>query len=413
MSYSVNLELNPVKNKNGKYKVIMRVTANRKHKRKTLPFVLDRKSQFKAHGKKNSFGLEQHIVDHKQANTYNTIIHKWKDRISENYIAVFNKLSREATLDELLNLRSTSISVEEFLLDKAIEDITLESQKAASYRYKKFVGWLNDNHPNSMMDAIDFNIVNSYANFLKKHLKASSTRSHIKYLSAAFNVALRGGYAQVNPFTAVKLPKDKEKEKLRLSSLQIVEMMQLDLSAEPSVAMARDVFLTQYFLCGKRIGDTLKLKFSMIDGDEIKMPISKSKKVAGVHIDPNLMRIIDKYRCNQEDAFIFPYLRGSEPLKTEQLVRLLESKTGIVNRNLKVIQRKMGIKESLSSHCARRSFAYRHNIELKRPKDALKMVFSHSNMRVTEGYIGTEQNITKSINESKVLFEDFPNVKLS
>jgi len=33
--------------------------------------------------------------------------------------------------------------------------------------------------------------------------------------------------------------------------------------------------------------------------------------------------------------------------------------------------------------------------------------------KVTEGYIGTEQNITKSINESKVLFEDFPNVKLS
>jgi integrase/recombinase XerD len=413
MAYTVNLELNPVKNKQGKYKVIMRVTSNRKHKRKTLPFVLDRKSQFKVQAKTNSFGLEQHIVDHKQANKYNTIIHKWKDRISENYIDVFEKLSREATLDELLNLRSTSISVKEFLLEKAIENISIESHKSASYRYRKFVGWLNDNYSNILMDAIDFNIANSYVNFLKKHLQASSIRSHIKYLRSAFNMALRGGYLQANPFTVIKLPKVIEKERLRLSSEQISQIIEMDFSDRKSTSMARDIFLFQYFSSGKRIGDTLKMRFSMIEGDKITIPISKSKKMSAVHINEQLRTIINRYRCDSKDAFIFPYLRGYESADKATLIKKIDSKVSIIDRHLKEIQVKLGLGISLATHCARRSVARRHSTELQRSTDALQTVFSHSDIKVTEGYIGTEQNIEKSINESKVLFEDFPNVKLS
>ena len=85
----------------------------------------------------------------------------------------------------------------------------------------------------------------------------------------------------------------------------------------------------------------------------------------------------------------------------------------MIDKHLKEVQDKLGLGISLATHCARRSVARRHSTELQRSTDALQTVFSHSDIKVTKGYIGTEQNITKSINESKVLFEDFPNVKLS
>ncbi|MDC3337668.1 phage integrase SAM-like domain-containing protein [Flavobacteriales bacterium] len=399
--------MNPNKNKAGKYSVLMRVTVNRIHKRKKLPFFLDRKSQFTAKAKPNSFGLLGYIVNHKNSDQYNKIIHKWKERVFQNYHSVLEKLDREATLDELLNLKSTSISVGKFFTEIAIENISADSFKSANYRYNKFVHWLNENHPNCMMDSLGFTIANAYALYLKRNMQPSSARSHLKYLRSAFNLALRGEYIQSNPFVKIKLPKVEKKEVTRLTSEQIRQMINLNLSDEKSVEIARDTFLIQYFLCGKRIGDTLKLKFSMIKGEELHTRISKSKKYAAAHIPKIMFDVINKYRVPDKNTFILPYLRGYESASEDVLRRKVESSSAMVNLKLKVIQKYLNIEGNLITHSARYSLGFRHQIELNRSKDSLQLLYNHSNMRVTEGYIGTELDKRNAIKESKIIFKDF------
>lgn len=143
-----------------------------------------------------------------------------------------------------------------------------------------------------------------------------------------------------------------------------------------------DTFLFAYHIWGARIGDVLQLQPNNVDGEILRYTSQKNKKHFEIELNEFALYVIDKYKGGN---FILPWLkhRFDHP---ERWQKKIESKTGLINRELKLVAAELKIKKKISTHVARHSFAYKCMIEgltLNQIRDAL----GHSSSSMTSEYL--------------------------
>jgi integrase len=171
----------------------------------------------------------------------------------------------------------------------------------------------------------------------KVGLNGQSVHSVVKNIKPIFKKLLFEEQIATNPFEGVKIPFEKA-IKPRLSNEKFIDIVHLDLSADKTLEVYRDIFV---LLCytGLSYCDTIDLRQSDVKLGLIELRRKKSKVQTKQFLTKQSINILEKYKDEVPEQRILPK-------------RSLDK----LNLNLKLIAAKTNIDFPLSTYAARRFF---------------------------------------------------------
>lgn len=128
---------------------------------------------------------------------------------------------------------------------------------------------------------------------------------------------------------------------------------------------------------GNRISDTIGLRYEDILSGQIIIKEQKTGKAKRIVFSKKVIESVKK--LGKTEGYIFTSSRGSN-------VGSLYSHT-YVERILKQTAKKMGIKDNINTHTARKTFGYM-NFSSGVPIEIIQKALNHSSPAITLGYIG-------------------------
>jgi integrase/recombinase XerD len=148
----------------------------------------------------------------------------------------------------------------------------------------------------------------------------------------------------------------------------------------------------------------MQLKWENLTSDgRLKYTMSKTDLEHNVRLLPNAKKIISYYEEGERKDFIFPILKNAiQKADKFELQKQVESKTTMINNNLKKIQKLAKINTNITFHISRHSFAA---IAKHRKVDIyeIKKLLGHSKISITEMYLAELGELPSDEGHSKAL----------
>ncbi len=238
-----------------------------------------------------------------------------------------------------------------------------------------------------------------------------------------------------NPFLGYKYTREVSTTKEKLNENEINKIEQLELEKNSTIWHCRNYFLFSFYLAGIRAGDLVQLRWRNVTPDgRLEYRMKKTKKDRSLFLHEkarNILSLYYKEEANPND-YIFPLLDNNanyakavtpqqiETLPTQELVNLhnaIGAKNALMNKYLKKIAKLAEIDKNLSMHIARHSFA-KIAKDNKVDNNHLKNLLGHSNIKITETYMGnfdtseTDEvmsSIFKQVNSDKTKLDELIN----
>lgn len=194
-----------------------------------------------------------------------------------------------------------------------------------------------------------------------------------KRFRAFYNWCIERGYTQNNPFANFKgIGTEKYGRPYYISVAEVEMIADFDLSANPALAVQRDIFVFQC-LIGCRVSDLMRMtNDSVIDGAVEYIP-DKTKgerpEVLRVPLNNRAKEILSKYADSKKGNMLLPFI---SPQKYNDAIKKIFTQCGIT-RIVTVLnpttgnEEKRPINEIASSHLARRTFIGNIYKEVKDP----------------------------------------------
>ena len=225
---------------------------------------------------------------------------------------------------------------------------TSETYKSALSSFKKF-----RQDEDIMLDCLTSEIMESFEAWHKSRGVAPNTISfYTRILRAVYNRAVEDDIIENrNPFKHVYTGVDKTVK--RALPLPVIKKIKaLDLSLNPSLDYARDMFLMSFYLRGMSFIDMEFLKKSNLKNGYVTYRRRKTGQQLIIEWTKEMQMILDKYPENATD-YLLPIIRN--PGTNE---RCTYRNVGYnINHNLKTIAKKVGITIPLTLYVARHSWA--------------------------------------------------------
>ncbi|MBB4034780.1 site-specific recombinase XerD [Dysgonomonas hofstadii] len=217
--------------------------------------------------------------------------------------------------------------------------------------------------------------IREYQNFvlLEQGYAMESVRHYLAILKKICKIAFKEGISEKLHFAHYKLPKQKETTPKALSRESFEKIR--DLAIDPnrhSHLLTRDLFL---FACytGTSYADVVRITNENLFTDEegslwLKYRRKKTDFQARVKLLPEAIALLDKYRDeNRESLF---------PIQSAEVVQL----------NMRGLRIMADIKQPISYHSGRHSFASLITLEEGVPIETISRMLGHSNIRTTQVY---------------------------
>lgn len=194
-----------------------------------------------------------------------------------------------------------------------------------------------------------------------------------------------------NPFSAApaKIPAPTiSRPRYVLSKEELTKLRDLPLTGREAVA--RDVYMTQYYLHGSRVGVMMELTWEQVDWQRqrVKYKAEKNGPWHDVAIRPPMAAILAiYYQGPSSTGFVFPILPRSYYQELPRR-RYMLRKVGntYVWRGLQRIAEMMELPGKLHSHTARHSLAT-HTVEKTGNYRLAQNFLGHSTLSMTEKYV--------------------------
>lgn len=235
-----------------------------------------------------------------------------------------------------------------------------------------------------------------YEEFLqKRNLSHNTVCYYIRNLKTIYHQAILDGYktADANPFAHIH-SKPRKTIKRALDTAALRRMYETDLSLQPHVELARDLFLFSFFSRGMPFVDIIFLKKSNITEGIISYSRRKTNQWLQVSLTPQLKTLIRKYD-NRSD-YVFPILNGDDGWDTHRQYRVALER---VNRNLKHVASTCGISTPLTTYVARHSWATLAK-ESGAPIAVISEGLGHSSEKMTRIYLREfDRRVVDLVNE--------------
>lgn len=214
--------------------------------------------------------------------------------------------------------------------------------------------------------------------------------NHLVTIRSVFAHARKNGVVTKaqSPFAdggiQIKFP-DSVKVGLLPEEIQALENVELSDFAHHH---ARNLWLVSFYFAGMRVSDVLRMRWSNIQNNRLHYSMGKNNKVGSLKIPDKATKILAQYEAFKEnkDDLIFPDLKGCDFNDRFKTQRTIAFKTSANDKFLRLhVGPKAGIDKKLTMHIARHSFAQNAtNIDVR----TLQMLFRHTKLETTEGYMG-------------------------
>lgn len=200
-----------------------------------------------------------------------------------------------------------------------------------------------------------------------------TVRHYLAILKKICKIAFKEGISEKFHFAYYKLPKQKETTPKALSRESFEKVRDLDIPPKrPSTRFTRDLFL---FACytGTAYADVIRITKENLFTDEegslwLKYARKKTDFRARVKLLPEAIALIEKYKDENRDT-LFPW-------QSPQMVKA----------NMKGLRVMADVKEPMTYHSGRHSFASLITLEEGVPIETISKMLGHGNIQMTQVY---------------------------
>jgi integrase/recombinase XerD len=182
----------------------------------------------------------------------------------------------------------------------------------------------------------------------------------------------------------IKFP-DSIKVGLNASEIKALEDIEL---TDPAQNHVRNLWLFSFYFAGMRVSDVLRTKWSDIIDDRLNYAMGKNNKTLSLKIPDKAKAILAQYEGGKrsKDDLVFPDLKDCDFNDRFKTQRTIAFKTSAIDKTLRLhVAKAAQIDKKLTMHIARHSFAQNAtHIDIR----TLQMLFRHTKLETTEGYMG-------------------------
>ena len=256
---------------------------------------------------------------------------------------------------------------------------TSEAYRAALNRLNDFLGGREIS-----FSEIDADLIGAFEeNLLSRHICRNTTSFYMRILRAVYNRGEERGWTRSrDPFRHVYTGVDKTQK--RAVSLTVIRNLKaMDLSAEPKLAKARDLFLFSFYTRGMSFIDMAYLRQSDLWGDVLRYTRRKTGRTLSMHWEPEMQEIIDRYPPNP-CGFLLPILNNPDRDLRQQYKDAILS----TNQSLAVLSDRLHLPVHLTTYVARHSWAsiaYSQNVPLSLISEGM----GHESEKTTRIYLAS------------------------
>ena len=204
-----------------------------------------------------------------------------------------------------------------------------------------------------LLEDIDSDLMLMYEAYLRgRGLTKNSTSFYMRILRAVYNRAVEKDLTtNRNPFKHVYTGIDKTiKRAIPLKAIK--QIKNLNLSLQPSLDFARDMFLFSFYTRGMSFIDMAYLKKKDLSGGILSYRRRKTGQLLFIRWEKCMQEIVDKYD-NPLSEYLLPVIRTMNGDERTQY----QNSMYLINRKLKIIGKIVNVQLSLTMYIARHSWA--------------------------------------------------------
>lgn len=186
-------------------------------------------------------------------------------------------------------------------------------------------------------------------------LKQNSIRFYLRTLNSIFGKAVNEGLLDERKklFDRVHLSYVKT-TKRAISETDIRAIQELQLTSGSITALARDIFMFSFYMRGMSFVDIAFLKKSDLKNGILSYCRKKTNQHLTVAWEPEQQEIVERYaHLTKDTPYMLPIIQKMDGTEYKQYQQMQEN----INRALKKIGMKIGLKMPLSTYVARHSWA--------------------------------------------------------
>ena len=203
-----------------------------------------------------------------------------------------------------------------------------------------------------LFEEITADLMIEYEVWLKANgLRMNTVSFYNRILRAVYNRAVDQGLSlQCYPFKRVYTGIDKTiKRAIQLNDIRRIK--DLDLTINPSLGFARDMFLFSFYMRGMSFVDMAYLKKTDLKNGILTYVRRKTKQTLFIKWEKCMQELIDKYPLNNTE-YMLPIIESHENERHQYLNALR-----LVNNRLKMIAALLGLHRNLTMYVSRHSWA--------------------------------------------------------
>lgn len=233
-------------------------------------------------------------------------------------------------------------------------------------------------------DAFDSELMEMYEAYLiERGLVKNSTSYYMRIWRTVYNLAVERGYTiDKKPFKHVYTGIDRTvKRAIPFKTIKMIK--DLDLTFEPKLDLARDIFLFSFYTRGMSFIDMAYLKKSNLQNGMLTYYRKKTRQKLSILWETLMQEIVEKYEDDTSE-FLLPILQcnGMDERKQYKL------KAKQIGRSLSKIAERIELKVPLTLYVARHSWASIAQ-EKNIPTDVIREGLGHDDEKTTHIYLAS------------------------
>lgn len=290
-------------------------------------------------------------------------------------IRLFSLIPKESLTDKTHNSPSLTESPS-FIAFMRQQEIALSArgQRTLSEHYRNalsmFIRFLD--HQDITTDKITSDLIKSFEVWLLnvRRIKRNTSSFYMRQLRAVYNRAVRAGLTpDRKPFREVYTGVDQTRHRA-LSLEEVRQLKHLDLTREPALAQARDLFLFSYYTRGMSLIDMAHLRTTDLVNQELTYTRRKTRQTLTIRWEPEMQQLVDRLNANASSLiknnpssiidreYLLPILRSSSPIATHSsLIDIYRSSSNRLNASLHRLSHRLHLSVPLTMYVARHSWA--------------------------------------------------------
>ena len=300
-------------------------------------------------------------------------------------------LSAEQLIKEFLVQKTCATSVFEFMHRRAIHLAQIgkiRGSKACTQGLSRFMRFRNDvDLPFSQIDSA---MMQCFEAQLKDEGLTKNTISfYMRQLRVCYNLAVEEEITvDRRPFKRVYTGVDKT-VKRAISHSDVERIAKLDLSGQPVMDFARDMFMFSFLTRGMSFIDMAYLRKSDLQNGVLAYCRKKTGQRLEIGWEKPMQRIVDKYGIGNTTQYLLPIITKEDGTESTQCINKLQQ----INRHLGKIGRLLNLRIKLTTYVARHSWASAAR-DLQIPLQVISEGLGHEDIKTTQIYLADIKTAT-------------------